>query len=116
MQAMEGGGELEIFSRVQSVKSLNWRFLSATSRHWTGESNQWVEIGFRDNGQGICEEDLPKIFDPFFTRKEKGTGLGLAIVHNIVEAHGGLISVDSIRGKGSLFSISLPLVNVQAGS
>jgi signal transduction histidine kinase len=68
-----------------------------------------VEISVADSGTGIAEDDLEKIFNPFFTTKEKGTGLGLAIVHNIIEAHGGLIGVKSTMGKGSVFSITLPL-------
>ncbi|MBW2147907.1 MAG: PAS domain S-box protein [Deltaproteobacteria bacterium] len=110
MQSMEGGGELEIFTRTKAVNSSNWRIPPVTDCNWEGEQNQWVEIGFRDSGSGIFEEDLPKIFDPFFTKKERGAGLGLAIVHNIVAAHGGLLFVDSIKGKGSLFIISLPLL------
>jgi two-component system sensor histidine kinase PilS (NtrC family) len=61
-----------------------------------------------DSGAGIAREDLARIFDPFFTTKERGTGLGLAIVHRVVEAHGGRISVQSERGSGSTFSVSLP--------
>jgi signal transduction histidine kinase len=51
---------------------------------------------------------VSKIFDPFFTSKEKGYGLGLFIVHNIVEEHGGTISIDSAPGKGTAFTIILP--------
>ena len=63
-----------------------------------------------DSGQGISAEDLPRIFDPFFTTKTGGTGLGLAIVHRVVEGHGGRIAVRSEPGRGSTFSVSLPLV------
>ena len=62
-----------------------------------------------DSGQGISAEDLPRIFDPFFTTKAAGTGLGLAIVHRVVEAHGGRIAVRSEPGRGSTFSVALPL-------
>ncbi|MFL5292177.1 MAG: two-component system sensor histidine kinase NtrB [Myxococcales bacterium] len=65
-------------------------------------------LSVTDSGAGIAREDLPRIFDPFFTTKERGTGLGLAIVHRVVEAHGGRISVQSERGSGSTFSVSLP--------
>jgi len=51
---------------------------------------------------------LNKIFNPFYTTKEKGTGLGLAIVHNIIEGHNGLIEARSEKGKGACFQISLP--------
>ncbi len=62
-----------------------------------------------DSGQGISAEDLPRIFDPFFTTKAAGTGLGLAIVHRVVEGHGGRIAVRSEPGRGSTFSVALPL-------
>jgi two-component system sensor histidine kinase PilS (NtrC family) len=65
-------------------------------------------LSVTDSGAGIAREDLARIFDPFFTTKERGTGLGLAIVHRVVEAHGGRISVQSERGSGSTFSVSLP--------
>ncbi len=64
-----------------------------------------------DNGIGIQPEHLNKIFEPFFTTKEigKGTGLGLSIVYKIIEKHGGKISVDSTVGKGSTFTVTLPI-------
>jgi len=78
-----------------------------------GES---IEIEVRDTGVGIPEEELAKIFDKFYrvkhpeTRKVIGTGLGLPIVKNIVEAHNGIIEVDSIPGRGSTFRIRLPII------
>ncbi|HWE24116.1 MAG TPA: ATP-binding protein [Myxococcales bacterium] len=66
-------------------------------------------LEIEDSGQGISADDLPRIFDPFFTTKAGGTGLGLAIVHRIVEAHGGRIAVRSEPGRGSTFSVTLPL-------
>jgi two-component system sensor histidine kinase PilS (NtrC family) len=62
-----------------------------------------------DSGQGISSEDLPRIFDPFFTTKAGGTGLGLAIVHRVVDGHGGRIAVRSEPGRGSTFSVALPI-------
>jgi two-component system sensor histidine kinase HydH len=67
-----------------------------------------IEIQVADTGGGIDKEDLLKIFDPYFTTKSTGTGLGLAIAHNIIEAMGGEISVDSKLGQGTNFSIFLP--------
>ena len=70
-----------------------------------------VEISIVDTGCGIPEENLRRIFDPFFTSKDvgKGTGLGLSVSHGIVEAHGGLIEVESKVGEGSTFRVFLPL-------
>lgn len=67
-----------------------------------------VRINFSDTGHGIKEEDLSKIFTPFFTTHEMGTGLGLSVVHNIVTAHGGEVEVKSHPGRGTVFSIILP--------
>ncbi|MEI6125804.1 MAG: ATP-binding protein [Pseudomonadota bacterium] len=68
----------------------------------------WVEICFSDTGEGIEPEVLNKIFNPFYTTKEKGTGLGLAIVHNIIESHNGTIEARSKLKKGTIFIITLP--------
>jgi two-component system sensor histidine kinase PilS (NtrC family) len=67
------------------------------------------EISVIDSGTGIGAEDLEKIFDPFFTTKERGTGLGLSIVHSLVEGYGGKVTVQSQPGKGTTFSVFLPL-------
>jgi two-component system NtrC family sensor kinase len=76
-----------------------------------------VEIRFSDTGIGIPRENLSKIFDPFFTTKPpgKGTGLGLSICHGIIQKLGGEISVESQVGKGTTFTISLPVEKVQGG-
>jgi signal transduction histidine kinase len=66
-----------------------------------------LRLVLRDNGRGIPEEDLAKIFIPFFTTKSQGTGLGLALVHRILSEHGGSISVAS-DAAGSTFTLSLP--------
>jgi two-component system NtrC family sensor kinase len=70
-----------------------------------------AEISIVDTGCGIPEKDLARIFDPFFTTKGvgKGTGLGLSVSHGIVEAHGGVIEVESVVGQGSTFRIYLPV-------
>jgi signal transduction histidine kinase len=90
IQAMPDGGDLTI-------------------RTSPGEGN-WVRISFQDTGCGITSENLDKIFTPFFTtkEKEKGMGLGLAISYGIIERHGGRIEVNSIVGKGSVFTVCLP--------
>ena len=70
-----------------------------------------VEIVIGDTGSGISKEDLDRIFDPFFTTKEvgKGTGLGLNVVHNIIKKHKGSIDVKSKVGKGTTFTIRIPV-------
>jgi two-component system, NtrC family, sensor histidine kinase PilS len=90
--AMDSGGRIAVRLRRQIGQAL-------------------LEI--EDSGQGIPAEDLPRIFDPFFTTKSGGTGLGLAIVHRVVEAHGGRIAVRSEPGRGSMFSVTLPLAAEQ---
>lgn len=79
----------------------------------TKPENRYVEISIADTGHGIPEEKLDKIFEPFFTTKEigKGTGLGLSVCKEIVESHGGEISVKSQVGKGTEFIIRLPVVS-----
>jgi signal transduction histidine kinase len=67
-----------------------------------------VEIRISDDGQGFPVEDQDRIFEPFFTRKEKGTGLGLAIAKKVVEGHGGHITVVSTPGQGATFTVTLP--------
>jgi len=71
----------------------------------------WLSIDFTDNGEGIREDQIENIFDPFYTTKEpgKGTGLGLAVSYMIIEKMGGAISVQSRPGQGAAFTIRLPL-------
>ena len=75
------------------------------------EAVPMVEIAIIDTGCGIPEQNLKRIFDPFFTSKEvgKGTGLGLSVSHGIVRSHGGVIEVESAVGAGSTFRIYLPV-------
>ncbi|MBM3142945.1 MAG: PAS domain S-box protein [Chloroflexi bacterium] len=78
----------------------------------TGVKDESVVIEFRDTGVGIPPEHMDKIFEPFFTTKPnaKGTGLGLSVSYNIVKAFGGTIEVKSEMGKGSTFTVCLPIV------
>ena len=77
----------------------------------TRNDGDGVAVEVADNGGGIAPEVLPKIFDPFFSTKEigKGTGLGLSISYKIVQQHGGRIEVDSTVGRGTCFTVWLPL-------
>jgi PAS domain S-box-containing protein len=76
-----------------------------------GEFQDEAIVEVSDNGRGINEEDLTRIFNPFFTTREAGTGLGLPAVRRIARAHSGRVEVSSAPGEGSTFSIHLPLVN-----
>lgn len=95
-EAMDGNGQLKL-----------------TTRHLSADGI--VEIQFSDTGHGISEEDLDRIFDPFFTTKEvgHGTGLGLAISYGIIKEHKGTITVESQVGKGTTFTIRLPVSGLQ---
>ena len=70
---------------------------------------QSVVVSIADTGPGIPEAVRERIFDPFYTTKEHGTGLGLSISYGIVEQHGGSVGVESAVGKGSTFTIQLPV-------
>jgi two-component system NtrC family sensor kinase len=90
-EAMDGKGRLDLTTRLES-------------------DGEFVEIAFADSGHGISEENLERIFDPFFSTKEvgHGTGLGLAISFGIVKEHEGTIAVESEVGKGATFTVRLP--------
>jgi signal transduction histidine kinase len=94
IQAMSKGGRLRISTR-KSIRS---------------DHSQWAEIRFSDSGCGIATADLSKIFDPFYTTRNKGTGLGLTIVHNITKMHGGSIDISSCEGDGTECIVTLPLL------
>jgi signal transduction histidine kinase len=66
-------------------------------------------VKIQDTGEGILEEDIIRIFDPFFSTKSSGVGLGLSICYGIIVSHGGTIGVESETNKGTTFTISLPI-------
>jgi signal transduction histidine kinase len=72
-------------------------------------ARQSVAVEIKDNGGGINEEDMPHIFNPFFTRKNYGTGLGLSLVKKIVDIHQGTIDISSKKNEGTTVLIVLPL-------
>lgn len=91
-EAMDGDGTLSI-------------------RTFLGEDGKSIQIEFTDTGHGIKEEDKKRLFEPFFSTKEvgKGTGLGLAISYSIIQKHEGEIKVSSQEGKGSTFTVIIPV-------
>lgn len=100
-QAMSAGGTFEV--EISNIASEDIPSVLPKKKH--------IRISFRDNGTGIETEHLPHIFDPFFTTKKKGTGLGLATSYSIIKRHGGIIEVESAKGRGSVFHIWLPASN-----
>ncbi|MDI6839702.1 MAG: ATP-binding protein [bacterium] len=82
-----------------------------TIKTTTSPDSLFVKISFTDTGCGISRENIGKIFDPFFTTKKagKGTGLGLAVSYGIVQRHNGNIEVVSELGKGTTFTVNLPI-------
>ena len=87
VQAMPNGGKLNI-----SISN----------------EDKFAKIEIADTGEGISAENLPKIFEPYFSTKETGTGLGLAIVKRIIDEHSGTIDVESVQGAGTTFTLRLP--------
>jgi two-component system nitrogen regulation sensor histidine kinase GlnL len=101
VEALNDSGQIRISTRVLSDYSMTKK----------GERfSRMVVIDVTDDGPGIPKEMIESLFTPFFTTKSKGTGLGLAICHKIVSEHRGMIKVDSELGKGSNFTVMLPLV------
>ncbi len=77
----------------------------------TGEENGVILVEIRDEGEGIQEENIKKVFDPFFSTKLKGLGLGLSVCYGIIKDHGGEMHFESETGKGSRLLITFPVVN-----
>lgn len=88
VHAMPGGGEIRISGKSDDL---------------------FVEVMFWDKGGGIPSNIQEKIFNPFFTTKEEGTGLGLAIAYNIIKSHGGKLFFNSEEGRGTVFTVRLPI-------
>ncbi|MFT9493443.1 ATP-binding protein [Anaerosolibacter sp.] len=72
------------------------------------KEDSWIKVSFIDEGKGINKDQLEKVFEPFYTTKEKGTGLGLAITHRIIEEHKGYMEIESTLGIGTRIDIFLP--------
>jgi len=80
------------------------------------EEGKYIKLTIEDKGLGIAKKHLSKIFDPYFTTKQKGSGLGLATTYSIIEKHNGYITVESKLGAGTTFYIYLPATTAEAGA
>jgi two-component system sensor histidine kinase PilS (NtrC family) len=92
LQAMPGGGRLNI----------------ETTSNAAGSSKSSIQLLVEDSGEGIAKEDMSRMFEPFYTTKEKGTGLGMAVIGRIIENYSGTISIDSEKEKGTAIRVCLP--------
>lgn len=102
-QAMPGGGKLYVQTENVTIEGINAKLLAI-------EPGRYVMISITDTGIGMDNATQQRIFDPFFTTGQmgRGTGLGLASAYGIIRSHGGIINVESIKGKGTTFTIYLP--------
>ncbi|MEQ8221812.1 MAG: PAS domain S-box protein [Candidatus Eremiobacterota bacterium] len=98
-QAMPEGGIIRIFAENVYIEETNELPL---------KTGRYVKISVKDHGPGIAREYLTKIFDPYFTTKQKGSGLGLATTYSIIKRHHGHITLESRTGEGTTFSFFLP--------
>jgi len=99
-QAMPGGGTLRLSAGIVEVGQGGSLPL---------KPGRYVRVTVADTGIGIPKEALPRIFDPFYTTKEKGSGLGLTTAYSVVRQHEGMVTVDSEPGEGTTFSMYLPV-------
>jgi len=107
IEAMPDGGTLHVRARNRNLEAQEVPQLAA---------GRAVEITIQDQGVGIPEEHLQRVFDPYFTAKKGGRGLGLAIVYSVVLRHGGHVRLDSELGMGTTVTIFLPATDAQPAS
>jgi PAS domain S-box-containing protein len=107
-EAMSDGGELKIATTIVSLDD------NYCKSHFGAKPGAYVMLSVTDNGRGMDEETLAKIFDPFFSTKERGstrgTGLGLSVVQGIVQQNGGHVTCQSQPGKGTEFKVYFPAI------
>jgi len=96
IEAMPNGGTLRVSAKFNNISNVS-------------QNRSYFHVVIEDTGYGIDPQDLPHIFDPFFSKKDGGTGLGLSITHGIIKEHGGKIRAESQIGVGTKFIIELPL-------
>ena len=106
IDASETGSPLKITTELLGVST------SPAEVGATSDNKPRARVRIRDEGAGMDQKTVGRLFEPFFTTKKRGTGLGLSIVRQIIDLHGGTIEAESERGKGTTFTIELPLNNV----
>lgn len=100
VESISGMGSLAVVTELTNGDSGQLR---------EGHSRRWMRIRISDTGAGITAENMSRLFEPFFTTKQNGTGLGLAVTRRIIEEHNGTIQVESHAGKGTTFTVMLPM-------
>jgi len=110
-----------LLNAIEAMGPAGGRLIVKTHRLTKSGGDSWAQVEVTDTGCGIAPGDLDHIFDPFYTTKHasderEGTGLGLTIVHQIVQEHGGHITVDSKVSRGTTFLVNLPINPVAAHS
>lgn len=112
---MPNGGSLRISARLSpDVGATRWVDLEERERGQVTalplqKDNNFIEISVTDTGEGISPENISRLFQPLFTTKARGIGLGLALSKRIIEANNGSIEVQSRLGKGTTFTVILPV-------
>jgi two-component system, cell cycle sensor histidine kinase and response regulator CckA len=99
VQAMPAGGTIRLDARNERLDESN---------RWSLPAGPYLRVSIADQGSGIPEEQLTRIFDPYFTTKQTGSGLGLATSYSILRNHGGHLGVSSVLGRGSTFTFLVP--------
>ncbi|TFH42760.1 MAG: response regulator, partial [Chrysiogenales bacterium] len=106
-EAMPGGGIISICAENRTI---------APGDHRSLDPGNYIDIRISDTGYGIPKNDLHKIYDPFFTTKDKGNGLGLSVTYSIIKRHSGTITVETSEGRGTVFTILLPATRAVASA
>ena len=113
---------LNAIEAIETDGTINVTSSNCTYRFVQGDnpddaiSKSCIRVQISDTGKGIERDQLQKIFDPFFTSKSEGTGMGLSVAHGIIQEHHGAIEVESRPGKGTTFSIYLPILEEDAAA
>src|SRR5262249_44739519 len=84
--------------------------VTVAAKQYSRGEEMWIDLFVIDSGPGFKQEDLPKIFEPFFSKRRGGIGLGLAIVHRIIEEHGGKVFAENRSEGGAIMTVKLPAI------